>query len=104
MAAIYQVESIPGLSVGMNMRWQDDISRVQGIVAEGLENAGQKIATYQDAYSIITLMAKYDINKKVSVSVNANNVTDEKYINSLYWAQGYYGAPVNYTAILSWQL
>jgi len=104
MAATYQVESITGLSIGMNMRWQDDTSRNQGIVAEGHANAGQEIITYQDAYSVINLMAKYNINEKVSVSVNANNVTDEKYINSLYWAQGYYGAPVNYTATLSWQL
>ena len=104
MAATYQIASISGLSVGMNMRWQDDISRDQGIVAEGFDNAGQKIVTHQNAYSVINLMAKYDISEKVSVALNANNVTDEKYINSLYWAQGYYGAPVNYTATLSWQL
>lgn len=84
------------------MRWQDDISRVQ--VTAGKSPTGQDVVTYQDAYSVINLMAKYDINEKISISVNANNVTDEKYLNSLYWAQGYYGAPVNYSATLTWQL
>ena len=54
--------------------------------------------TEQPAYTLINLMARYEINENVSISLNANNVTDEKYLNSLYWAQGYYGAPANYSA------
>ncbi|GGP45049.1 ligand-gated channel protein [Shewanella algicola] len=103
-AATYDFETIEGLSIGMNMRWQDDISRNQGVVAEGFDNAGTEIITKQDAYAVIDLMAKYQISENLGLAVNANNVGDEKYINSLYWAQGYYGAPANYSATLSWKM
>lgn len=102
IAATYTIPQVDGLTVGFNFRWQDDISRLQGVVAEGFDNAGEEIVTEQDSYSVLGLMAKYQINPDVSVSINANNVTDEKYINSLYWAQGYYGAPANWTAMLNW--
>ena len=104
LAATYTVPSIEGLSVGMNLRWQDDISRDQGIVADGFDNAGETIVTEQDAYAVIGLMARYKFTPDISVSINANNVTDEKYINSLYWAQGYYGAPANWLASISWSI
>ena len=104
LAATYDFATIEGLSIGMNMRWQDDISRSQGIVAEGFANAGAEIVTKQDAYAVIDLMAKYQITDNLGLALNANNVGDEKYINSLYWAQGYYGAPANYSATLTWKM
>ncbi|RCU50066.1 TonB-dependent siderophore receptor [Corallincola holothuriorum] len=100
--AVYEVPFVEGLSTGMNMRWQDDISRSQGVVGDDFANAGDEIVTEQDAYAIVDLMARYNFNDDVSLSVNAYNVTDEKYLTSLYWAQGYYGAPANYSATLSW--
>lgn len=101
LAATYQVPQVDGLTVGINMRWQDDISRLQGVVAEGFDNAGDEIVTEQDAYAVVNLMARYQFNENISVSFNANNVTDEKYLTSLYWAQGFYGAPVNYSATIT---
>ncbi|QBG37301.1 TonB-dependent siderophore receptor [Litorilituus sediminis] len=102
LAAVYSFEQVEGLSVGVNMRWQDDISREQGVVGEGFDNAGETIVTKQDAYALVGLMARYEITPDIHVSVNANNITDEKYLTSLYWAQGYYGAPANYSASLTW--
>lgn len=104
LAATYTVPAIEGLSIGVNMNWQDDISRKQGVVGDGFANAGDEIVTKQDAFAVVNLMMAYDITENVSLSLNANNITDEKYINSLYWAQGYYGAPANYSATLSWSL
>lgn len=104
LAATYTVPAIEGLSIGVNMNWQDDISRKQGVVGDGFANAGDEIITKQDAYAVVNLMMAYAITDNVSLSLNANNITDEKYINSLYWAQGYYGAPANYSATLSWSL
>ncbi|WJG10701.1 TonB-dependent siderophore receptor [Aliiglaciecola sp. LCG003] len=101
LGASYKVAQVEGLSLGVNMRWQNDISRVQGVVAEGFTKAGQTIVTTQDAYSVVSLMARYEYNKHVSLTINANNVMDEKYLTSLYWAQGYYGAPANYSASLT---
>lgn len=104
LAATYTVPQVEGLTIGMNLRWQDGISRLQGVVGEGFANAGQQIITEQGAYSVIGLMARYQINDNLSLSVNANNVTDEKYLTSLYWSQSYYGAPANYSATLTWSM
>ena len=35
-------------------------------------------------------------------SVNLNNVTDKKYLTSLYWTQSLYAAPRNGSATLTW--
>lgn len=104
LAATYDFRAIDGFSVGVNMRWQDSISREQGVVGDGFAHAGETIVTEQKAYGIIDLMAKYQFNENLGVSVNANNVTDEKYLTSLYWAQGFYGAPANYSATITWKM
>lgn len=102
LAATYSFQQIPELAIGISYRWQDSISRVQGVVMEGFSNAGEQIVTHQKAYGVLGLMARFEFNSDISLSVNANNVLDEKYINSLYWAQGFYAAPANYSASLSW--
>ncbi|WP_240919887.1 TonB-dependent siderophore receptor [Paraglaciecola sp. 20A4] len=104
LGATYQFQQWEQFSVGINMRWQNKTSRNQGVVGEGFTNAGDTITTTQDAYSVVDLMARYQLNDALTLTVNINNATDEKYINSLYWAQGFYGAPVNYNATLSWKL
>jgi outer-membrane receptor for ferric coprogen and ferric-rhodotorulic acid len=104
LAATYEFSAVEGLSIGMNARWQNDISREQGTVGSGFSNAGEKIITTQGAYAVVDLMTKYQFNDNVTLALHAKNVTDEKYINSLYWAQGYYGAPANYAATLSWKM
>jgi outer membrane receptor for ferric coprogen and ferric-rhodotorulic acid len=104
LAATHNVAGLPGLTVGTNIRWQNATSRIQGVVGEGFANAGEQIVTEQDSYALVGLMARYALTEDLQVSLNINNVTDEKYINSLYWAQGYYGAPRNYTLSLSWKM
>lgn len=104
VAATYQIPQIEGFTIGMNMRWQDDVSRLQGVVGDGFTNAGDDIITKQDAYAVVGLMARYEFTEQLSLTVNAYNVTDEKYLNSLYWGQGYYGAPSNYSATISFAL
>lgn len=103
-AATYRVPQVEGLTVGMNTRWQDDISRNQGVVGAGFANEGEEIITEQDSYAIVDLMVRYEIDENMSLTLNANNVTDEKYLTSLYWAQGYYGAPANYSLTFNWSL
>lgn len=93
LALTHNLASIPKLTIGASANYQSDIRREQGVLP-----SGEMIVTEQPAYTLINLMARYEINENVSISLNANNVTDEKYLNSLYWAQGYYGAPANYSA------
>ncbi|TMO74652.1 TonB-dependent siderophore receptor [Pseudoalteromonas sp. S3785] len=100
LAATYQVPFVEGLTFGANYRWQDSVSRVQVEDATG----AALVTTNQDAYGILDLMANYKITENVGVTFNVNNTTDEKYLHSLYWAQGYYGAPRNYALSVNWQL
>ena len=102
--AVYDVTNIAGLSVGLNLRWQDDISREQGVVGIDFANAGDAIVTKQAAYAVADLLVKYEINSSISVNFNLFNLTDEKYLTSLYWAQSYYAAPRTVSATLSWSL
>ncbi|MFW8590647.1 TonB-dependent siderophore receptor [Glaciecola sp. 2405UD65-10] len=104
IGTVYNIEQVDGLSLGLNMRWQDDISREQGVVAAGFDNAGATIVTEQEAYAITDFLIKYDINEDITLNFNVFNVSDEKYLTSLYWAQAYYGAPRTYSLSLSWAL
>jgi outer membrane receptor for ferric coprogen and ferric-rhodotorulic acid len=87
-SGVCRLPALKGLAVGMNLRWQDDIS--QG-------------TSKQDAYALLDLMARYDIGKNLSATVNLNNVTDEKYLTSLQWTQSYYGPPRHGSVTLRWQ-
>lgn len=75
------------------LNWQDDIYRLNG--------AGTY--TRQKSYALLDLMARYEINPQWYAALNANNVTDEKYLTSLYWDQGYYGAPRSVTLTTGWK-
>ncbi|MEZ7276647.1 TonB-dependent siderophore receptor [Pseudoalteromonas sp. 68 DY56-GL68] len=99
LALTQKVPQIDGLTFGLNYQWQDDTQRVQPTQPSGVVPV-----TKQDAYGLLNLMATYDINDNVSVNFNINNVTNEKYLHSLFWEQGYYGAPRGYAMSLNWQL
>jgi outer membrane receptor for ferric coprogen and ferric-rhodotorulic acid len=92
LSTTYQVAQLPALKVGANLSAQSKISINDG--------------TYtirQGGYATVGLMARYDIDKHLALSVNLNNVTDKKYLTSLYWTQGYYAAPRSASATLSWK-
>ncbi|MRD72655.1 TonB-dependent siderophore receptor [Rhodocyclus tenuis] len=91
-ALTYRVPGIEALKVGGSLNWQSDTYRNTSL--------GE---IRQKAYAVLNLMARYDIDKKWSVSANLNNVTNEKYIASLYWDQAYYAAPRNASIALNWR-
>ncbi len=90
----YRLPWVPGLKVGGSLRWQDRIVRDQ----LALDTQGREIFTRQGSYTLLGVMARYDFDPSWSATLNVDNLTNRKYIASLYWAQGYYGAPTN------WQL
>jgi outer membrane receptor for ferric coprogen and ferric-rhodotorulic acid len=90
----YRLPWFPGLKVGGSLRWQDRIVRDQ----LALDTQGREIFTRQGSYALLGAMARYDFDPSWSATLNVDNLTNRKYIASLYWAQGYYGAPTN------WQL
>lgn len=89
----YRLPALPQARLGTRIQWQsgtevDTNSRVR-----------------QDAYALVDLMASYDFDDHWSTSLNMNNVTDRKYLLSLYQAAGStnYGAPRNLTASVTWK-
>jgi len=94
LAATYRLPFVDKLKIGANLSHQGDVYAMAG--SDELR---------QKAYTLIGLTARYDISKQLSVSATLRNLTDEKYLSSLYWGsygQGYYGAPRNGSIALAW--
>jgi len=84
--------ALDALKLGATLRWRDGAHR---------DEAGG-VVIRQPAYALLDLMARYDFNDHWSARLNLNNVTNEKYVSSLYWSQGYYGEPRSATLSLNW--
>lgn len=94
------VTQVPGLRLGASVRWQDDIAREQTLVLPD----GNPLVIRQDSYALVGLMASYGFARNWQAALNIDNVTDEKYLSSLYWAeQGYYAPPRNVSLSLSYR-
>ncbi|MDC0611849.1 TonB-dependent siderophore receptor [Vibrio sp.] len=90
LAGTYRFTSIPEWKVGATYRWQDDVYSPTNDYLK------------QDAFGVLGLMTSYEITPALKASLNVNNVTDEKYLNSVKWGQAYYAAPLNAVASVSW--
>jgi outer-membrane receptor for ferric coprogen and ferric-rhodotorulic acid len=86
----YRLPSLPAMRVGGVIKWQDDITTEDGLVE-------------QEAYTLVDVAVHYDLTPTLGLSVNVDNVTDEKYFSSLYWDQAFYGAPRNVKFAVSWK-
>ncbi len=77
----YTIPSVRNLTLGAQLRWQDDIQ-------------GADVVTItQKAYGIVDLMAGLDVTEKVRATLNVKNAADKTYLTSLMWNQSYYAAP-----------
>jgi outer membrane receptor for ferric coprogen and ferric-rhodotorulic acid len=83
---------MPQAKVGTRLSWQGPVE------------SDSNSAVRQNAYALVDLMTSYDIDQHWSTSLNLNNVTDRKYLLSLYESatSANYGAPRNVTASLTW--
>ncbi len=89
----YRLPGMPQARVGTRIQWQS-----------GTEvDTNRRVE--QEAYALVDLMASYDFDDHWSTSLNLNNVTDQKYLLSLYQSAGStnYGAPRNLTASVTWK-
>ncbi|MFT4194198.1 hypothetical protein, partial [Ottowia sp.] len=57
----------------------------------------------QRAYSVVDLMAHYQITPKTSVQFNVKNLFDKKYYGSSSYGVLVYGAPRSFNAALKYQ-
>ena len=81
------------LTFGVSYKWQSDIH-----TGEGSSNIQQA------DYGLLGASLSYSVNETVTLSLNGNNLTDEKYLASLYWDQSFYGAPRHVSAAMTVQL
>lgn len=72
-------------------RWQSATSRAVG---------GARVL--QDSHALLDLGVSYRIDRHWTVAAQVRNVTNQKYINSLYWEQAYYGAPRHAQLTVNW--
>lgn len=87
-----RLPSLPALSFGTSARWQSKISNME---ASGF-------TVRQGSYAVLNAFVAWQLQPKTTLRFNVNNITDEKYINTLRYA-GYYGAPRSYQLSLNHQ-
>lgn len=89
----YRINGIgEGLTLGGGLRWQ---SRIYS----DLNIGGRQIESEQKAYSVVDLLARYEMTKSTTVSLNINNVLDKRYRAST--GNSYYGQPRAFMLSLS---
>jgi outer membrane receptor for ferric coprogen and ferric-rhodotorulic acid len=76
------------ITVGLGGVWRSKTSTVDSYT---------NFEVRQNAYAVLNAFARWDVTDRMQVKVNLNNLSDEKYITSLY-SVGYYGAPKNVQA------
>lgn len=81
------------LSLGGSVRWQS---------ATRFEDATEGTA-WQGAYATVDLMARYDINKHLSLTAVVNNLLNKKHFTTLEYDRAIYAEPVNGSVNLTWR-
>ena len=79
---------LPGLTLGGGINWQSRI-----YTRTGNRATGGNIEYGQNAYALVSLMARYQFSQQFSAQINIDNLLDKKYINQLSFNQYGYGDP-----------
>lgn len=79
------------LDMGLSARWQDDTY---------YDSSYGRIS--QDSYALFGGYLSYAFTDSLSMSLNIDNIGDEKYLTSLQNEQSYYAEPQNYSLSLKW--
>ena len=88
-----RLENVP-LTLGIGGRWQSEISNYEDYV--------KYTRVRQDGYALLNAFVAWDITPSLTLRANVNNITDKKYIQSLY-SVSYYGPPRQYALSLDWR-
>lgn len=87
-----RLPSYEALAFGLGGRWQSKISNE--------ESSGFTVR--QGSYAVFNGFVAWDFLPNATLRLNANNIGNEKYINTLRYS-GFYGAPANYTLSVNWR-
>lgn len=84
MAKLWTTYRLPGawqkLTVGGGANWQ---SRIYYSTTDDWLLPGIKLSAEQKAYAVVNLMARYEISKQLSATLNVNNLFDKEYLQGL---------------------
>ncbi|WP_417318643.1 TonB-dependent siderophore receptor [Emcibacter sp.] len=81
-----------GLTVGGGLNWEDS-----NYTDAFNPVTGNPEKLQQDAYALVSLMARYDFNESLSAQINVENLFDETYYSQIgFYSQLAYGAPRNF--------
>ncbi|WP_221030725.1 TonB-dependent siderophore receptor [Actomonas aquatica] len=83
-----RLAALPQLKFGAGLRWQSDVSRDGG--------------ARQDSYLLVNAFAAYELNRKATVRLNVDNVTDEKYLRTVQYG-AIYGAPRQFSVAFDYK-
>ncbi len=90
---------LQGLTVGAAVSWQN---KTYAYVTR--PGASSDFKFVQDAYTLVDLMARYQVSDALGVAANVSNLTDEKYFNNLgFYNGGYYGDARKYSLSLDYR-
>lgn len=89
-----RLSSLPSLSFGIGGRWQSEISNK--------EDNARYARVRQSGYTLLNAFLAWDITPDLTLRANVSNITDKKYIQSLY-SVSYYGPPRQYALSLNWR-
>jgi outer membrane receptor for ferric coprogen and ferric-rhodotorulic acid len=93
LALTSKLPFFPAVSAGLSGRWQSSTSTVE-------EYTGDTVR--EESYFALNAFTRWEITDRLNASVNVNNITDEKYLTSLYQV-GYYNAPRNASVSIGWK-
>jgi len=85
----YSPSMLQGLEIGGTLKWEDDMY---------LDTGAGVIS--QDARAVLSAYASYAFLEHFEIALNIDNLTDQKYLTSLYWDQAFYAAPRSVTTTL----
>ena len=95
-ANLWLTAKLPGFSAfefGLGGRWQSEVFN---------RDTASGGPVRQDSYAVLNAFANWNVSNHLWVRANADNLTDEKYITSLYNV-GYYAAPVQYKLAMGYR-
>lgn len=90
--------ALEGLVVGGGVNWRSEN------YSESINSVtGQTFRFQQDAFTLVSLMARYEFDEHLSVQANIENLTDETYYSQIgFYEQYRYGAPRNVSVSLKY--
>lgn len=96
----YKLDSLlAGLKVGAGYRWQ---SRTYDDVNNPVKG---KVEVEQSSYGVASLMANYQVNSRLSVSLNLDNLFDKTYYSQIgFYNQYRYASPRKFALQLTYSL